>query len=767
MLAVLAGGAASACGFYFPWQMLAAREQTMRDLPVDSFAFEAAHLASRSEPQLPPARTFSMGEASPGAAINEERRLLDATQQAQVAAMRAQATAAGALAVAGSLPAPVRDYVAGAVAFAHGDVAAAVPLFRAALGSASQVHVPPQALWAAYMLGRSLAELGDAAGATAAFRRTRALVAGSTRPATSPVLLTDPVVRVPIPGGVADPMELGLASLGGEARVWLAASGLVVHDPGLLAPDPPSAPPTSAGLAALDAATALYAQQAAYGEGWGVESLQILAEALISDPRWLAAAVTRPLPRSLVIAYALASTGYAPPNDRDNLQGSGTFALNIPSEAAATSVLDRLVEALHGEAPRNWEDADRLAALAYLRGRYDLAERLTIGVPGPLGLWVRAKLTLQHHDLAATAAAFDEALHTLDGFGHRGWPRAMGARVSDRLRAEPGVVAMARGDFDLALRVLYAAPPTYWGDVAYIAERVLTTDELQGFVQRHAAAVPVLPALPRGLEGRPDVALSASNPSPDTGFDRARELRGLLARRLMRDGRAHEAAETFTYADLRREAADYDVALRLAGTAFWRTDRAHAAWDAATILHRDGMELSGTTIGPDQELLDGSFPGVLAASWPAGDAFTTNAEGRRYDASRPQPDLRYHYRYVAMRQAALAASGLPPRSQAFAAVLCHASDWALRTQDAPLAGGYYRDYVAHGAVVPFATDFGHHCPEPDFAGAARLRWTLPLRQVAGPARHHPILLAATGTALLLGTGLVRLALTRRGRRRKA
>ena len=46
-----------------------------------------------------------------------------------------------------------------------------------------------------------------------------------------------------------------------------------------------------------------------------------------------------------------------------------------------------------------------------------------------------------------------------------------------------------------------------------------------------------------------------------------------------------------------------------------------------------------------------------------------------------------------------------------------------------------------------ATRFGHGCPAPDFAAAARLRWSGPLRQAASAARRHRRPLAASAAAL--------------------
>jgi hypothetical protein len=118
--------------------------------------------------------------------------------------------------------------------------------------------------------------------------------------------------------------------------------------------------------------------------------------------------------------------------------------------------------------------------------------------------------------------------------------------------------------------------------------------------------------------------------------------------------------------------------------------------------------------------------------------------------------LRYHYVFVGADEAIRAAALLPPRSQAFAAVLCNATSWMTHTKSCPASASsllaspvaygstspnianpltldvlwpdesnarinlscqLYQRYLKEGAVVPLATDFGHDCSEPDFDSA--------------------------------------------------
>jgi cellulose synthase operon protein C len=123
---------------------------------------------------------------------------------------------------------------------------------------------------------------------------------------------------------------------------------------------------------------------------------------------------------------------------------------------------------------------------------------------------------------------------------------------------------------------------------------------------------------------------------------------------------------------------------------------------------------------------------------------------------------------VAVQEASRAADLLPPRSQAFAAVLCQATGWMISTQglaytaadgrDASLelVHQLYRRYLKQGPYVSWAAHFGHACPDPDFDGAARFYRTQLLKKGRHLARHHEWLIA--GMLLL---GLLGLAVARR------
>ncbi len=648
VLAGFATAGALACGPFFPWQLLDDRVATLHDLPVDSFFFQASHLLPPPDPALA-RKDVAAPEITTCSAVGDP-----------------------------SEPKVSVDAYSRAVGAFHGDdPAASVQAFRDAVAIGGHgVH----AVCAAFMLGRSLDKAGDAGGAEKAFLQTRDLVSR----------------------GAPDPLGLAIASFGEQARLSLRRSGVVAG----VTPAPQSAMPTPDALAALHKAVTLYSQQAAYGDQNGVSSLQEVAEAMLSEQpgaqTWFDAAARDPRIRQLLLAYAVADT----PLVEDAGEDPGYSLLqSIDSKPVAARVLDRLAPVF--DPATDARDAGRLAAVAYLAGRYDLAARFATAPADPLSAWIRAKLSLQHDDLADSARRIAEAVQVLAAH-----PEALGDSAT-RLRAEPGVMDVARGEFVPALQILYGFGDTYWGDTAYVAERLVTTDQLRSFVQ----ALPPLPAKP--AEG-----------------DRAVSIRNLLARRLMREGAYAEAAGWFVDPALAGESRRFAALEARSHDAFWRTDRAEAAWNAAVLQRQKGMELFGTEVLPDQTVQDGGFPEGYGPSKPPAGRFVSPLETQRFAASAPDPDRRFHYRSDAAREAERSADMLPPRSQAFFATLCGGASWLLETDDQAGASRLYRLYVARGALQPKGAVFGQGCPAPDFAAAAHQRWWQPVAAIERKAARH-------------------------------
>jgi hypothetical protein len=267
---------------------------------------------------------------------------------------------------------------------------------------------------------------------------------------------------------------------------------------------------------------------------------------------------------------------------------------------------------------------------------------------------------------------------------------------------ETAVLSLARGQYVEALDLLLPHAETYWGDIVHIAERVLTTNELKTFADRKIARA------------------SYAGTEHDDGPSRQAALLDLLARRLVRERRFGEAAAYFQAEETKATASQYGQLL--ARTEDKRSDLAKARllYMAAIIARSSGMQIMGYEGSPDYVVEKGNYDAGAGQSELAA-AFVTTEERSRFEGSKATPNLRFHYRYVAIGHAEKAAGMLPPRSQAFAAVLCQAASCVIDRPDGlEKAQELYRRYIREGAYVAFGATFGRKCPDPNFEAAADL-----------------------------------------------
>lgn len=737
-----------ACGMDFPTQLLDDREGALKGTPTTSFAYEVGHLIAPDDSlraASPPPR--SVQPADPDAPTPEPgMESLSPLQQNRVAMMRDAIDGDAAYDHADGLPAAIRLYTAATVDYALArktggaeDAERARKRFQAIL-DLPDGQGRDRAVWAAYMLGRlhmdRLLASGDSSAredAAHAFAQTRALA------------------RQDAP----DPLSLAVASYGEQARSYLMDGRTACGWKAFLTSSPCADRLESANL---KHAIALYAEQAARGSASGVTSLQLIASWAMADTRRTQRLIDDPLAQRLLVAYALARTGdivnddprtafeYDSP-DQGGLgfhdAARGTRGNGCPYCAPIRTIrpnpaIVTLVDAIHARGLDRIAHADRLAALAYRGGRYELAKSLASMQPSALSRWVLAKLAIQHGDLAAAARYYAEAA--------RGFPTIqddLAPEAISRLHAEQGVLTLSRGQYVAAFDCLYTAAVIAGStsgvafDAAYLAERVLTIDELRHYVDAHIPTT------------HGQVIPWSNAPEPDT-------IRMILARRLVRAQRVKEALPYFPEdADprdtqdghallYRRWARTYGDALHDAQHRWTDVGRAQAWFTAAGISRTHGMEIMGTEQDPDYAVFDGDFTmgaGRTIAAPSASDTpptipttrkartaaalpgpLVTDGERARFAASEAVPYRRFHYRAIAVDQAENAADLLPARSQAFAAVLCQAAGWGTGA-DAEL----YHRYVRQGASVPFAKNFGRHCAAPDFQSAAMDPYIRPFR----------------------------------------
>ena len=694
-LACLLPTAAWACGPDFPQDLLADRKASLLELPDGTFAFEAAHLLPRPEDHLRAVETDDT-DAATEARNKAETAGLTADEAWRVNAMRTAQNRGAAEATGAGLAPELLDYTLGALAFKAGDIAAANEHFEKVM-ALSPVERGRRGLWAQYMLARTYLRSGDSEHAYAAFGQ----------------------VRKHALDGAADPLGLAVASFGEEAREHWHRGDVV-------------------------GAVNLYAQQAAHGSISGRASLLFVARALLAHKELLDKALDDPVAQRLLAAYFYTRTSefaLAWPSAGTHVEQT----YSLPSDTSPTSVdVAGFIAAVQRHGLAQFEGADRMAAGLYRAGHYDLAAQLAAKSTTPLAAWVRAKLALRagHQDvalreyaLAAKGFPVEESWNSDIGYG---------TEVQSphcRVETERGVIALGRGEYLEAMERLYAGASEHWPDAAWVAERVLTVDELKGFVDKNVPAA-------RKTASSVTINYLAATP--------AEQLRTLLARRLLRLGRDEDALGYIDEPVLRAKALAL-IAARRDSQAWGRNARAQALFSQAKLTRQNGMELLGSELSPDMAVYDGSF-GMDPFPLKPTD-YVSPGESARVNASAVVPDARYHYRYLAADLAQQAAALVPARSQAYAAMMCSATSWVIDI-DAKRASAIYGRYRHEGAHVGWGRQFGRNCPQPNFESA---RW-LPFKQHYWQARHWT---KREWPFLLIGVGVVVVAIAVRRRRRTA
>ena len=686
LIASFGASVALACGVNFPWQLLNNRAATLDTMPVNnSFAFAAARLAPAPKDDLHPVEPqYTNGpirRAMLAEALSQtEAAGLSSDEAAILRQMRAETSGDLAYDKGELLPAAVRLYTAGAVDFHRGDANEAIARFQQILDLPASDRRDRE-VWATYMLGRIYGNSGEVAKASKSFALTRNFVRE----------------------GTPDPLGLAVASYGEEAKLHLNRARRLQKSKTM------SATQHQRYGHEIASAVALYAEQAAHGARIGIDSLQDVAYEVLGDDAAVAASICDPMVQQLLIDRMLADTGFAP-----ETYGGGSGNPQLAQVVSAT-------QKCHDQ---HLADADNLAAIAYRSGDYQLAHRLAFQTTTPLAMWVQARLAMQKGDVGEAAKYYAAASKA---FPSSGDTSASDEGAKALLVGENGVLMLSRGEYVDAMEQLYRYAETFWGDVAYIAERVLTVDELKTFVDTHK-------------DSQSDLYVSLENmPIPGEGgagwnFNQsprsAAELRDLLARRLVRAGRYQEALNyapalevksptpaavptaspgaTTSFGVLQTQSspnsgavakrkrhrhrylfseppkdaiAEYVQALNDANTARSNVDRARAFYRAAALAgdFKSGNKIMGAEGPPDYYT-----GGVGRFELRPDDRFVTDGERQRFKDSAPQPNRRYHYIFVGADEAIHAADLLPSRSQAFAAVLCNATSWITDGTSCPV-----------------------------------------------------------------------------------
>jgi hypothetical protein len=577
--------------------------------------------------------------------------------------------------VVDGLPMEFANYFRGAIAWHGGATNAAIAAWEGLLGR-PEGQRRFRSTWAAFMLGKALWET-EPKRALKYFQQVRSMAQA----------------------GFSDRLGLAAASLGWEARIELRRER-------------------------FERAIVLYLEQAAAGDDDAYLSLHYAA-AVAHGSRDLRALARHPTAQRVITAYVISGGWRDRPVDTDNVVWE--FAAGLLEKQSWFTPTNgwhrwefptsRWLEAMEATRVRDPETAEKLALAAYQFGDYLLARRwLNRAGERPVARWLRAKLALQDGQLEiafgllsrliedfkvkeedAATVAVPGAETLLDRLvmadsGHRG----LDARR--QVLAEWAALQLVRKAYAESLDAFMRSG--HWYDAAYVADRVLTVDELKSFIDRS-----------------PRIWASATDSVPSDW----------LAWRLIRAKRFGEARIYL------KEESQQKLDAVTAGSTLGRDpliaspERANALWAAANAVMKSGLELfnapAETDWGSTPEFwLTNTLPERLRPAM--GTVLpVTGDEERRVIESSVYPNRDWYYRSVASELAWEAASLMPDNSVATAHLLWRAGTW-LKYADPKAADRFYKALVRRCG----RTDLGRE--------AERRRWFPSETVVAGLTNPH-------------------------------
>jgi tetratricopeptide (TPR) repeat protein len=542
------------------------------------------------------------------------------------------------------LPPEFADYFQGFIAWQH----PALTDTQAARVDWERVLARPESerryksTWAAFMLGKSW-EKEDPEKAIGYFEQVRQFARQ----------------------GFHDTLGLAAASLGLEAKVYLQQTN-------------------------YEAAIEMYLDQMASADPTATNSLALAAERALGDGLDSVRPLAKnPRTRKVITAYVIS-------------RRLNEFVFTADQPGAPQSPTGNWLLAVEEAGIKDMDSAEALALAAYRVNDMDTAGRWIKRAPGsPLCQWLQAKILLRAGNLPK-AAALLARIAPLFPIIHEGTNGPVPLDRKDTLtvgtnprfhmsaerqvHGELGVLRLARGEYAQALDSLLNAG--FWMDAAYVAERVLTLDELQAYVDRF------WPPVSTDQAAAEQERLGGSDVCPTMLRE---QIRYLLARRLTRELHGERARPYYPAAWV--GAFDQLAATLRAG---WNEaspagERAQALFQAALITRTNGLELIGTEVAPDWHYHRGAYEEGVTGEARGTEGFaqvvrSSKDELRRNAEHQADPELRFHYRYQAASLAWEAARLLPDNTDQTAFILWQGGCF-LRNRDPQFADLFYKALV--------------------------------------------------------------------------
>lgn len=541
------------------------------------------------------------------------------------------------------------DYHRGAVSFCCGNFAKATESWKALLAR-PEAERKYRTTWALFMLGKAALETKDWNAANDWFVKTREAAAA----------------------GFVDSLGLASSSLGWQAYACEESKRYAE-------------------------AARLFLDQLASGDTSAVLSLRHLMEKAFAEGADLDALVRDPIMQRIGTAGAVSDMT--------------PFSYLYSEENVDSDLATKWLAALEKAEIKNVRDADRVAWIAYARGHYQKAARwLGRADPdAPFSLWLKAKLTLREGKIDAAAKLLSRAFEKL---------RPTDALISRRLESsiemppevtaggDLGAIRLSRGEFVSAFRTFLDAG--HFGDAYYIADAVLTIDELKRFLDDEIEAWEKARAKKKEVEAEPGKEpenAPAADESPEylkigweESFPPHEQLSQILACRYFRAGRYAEARPYLH--ERGQQALDSYIAAvdRAKQPKASKAEQSAAYLEAAEIMREDGDALAdffdplSIAVRLSGRLIDtGEYP-VIAIKYGDRDKQILPISKGEKDRLKKNTvaDVRRRYSlYLAADLGWRAAALLPDNEEKTAQLLNRVGSW-LKGRDDDAADRFYQ-----------------------------------------------------------------------------
>jgi tetratricopeptide (TPR) repeat protein len=542
------------------------------------------------------------------------------------------------------------DYHRGALSFRCGHFEKAVDHWKSLLARPAAER-RYRTTWALFMLGKSAIEAEKWDEAIDWFIKTREAAAG----------------------GFVDSLGLASASLGWQA--------FACEESGRLA----------------DAAR-LYLDQLASGDTSAILSLRYLMRRVFVENADLVALARDPVLQRIGTAGAVCDIS--------------PFSPLYSDDQKENDLATRWLAALEEAKLKSVRDADRVGWIAYSRGQYSKAARwLERADPdAPFSLWLKAKFALRDGKVDAAARLLGQAIEKLrpsDMLVSRSLYSINEMPPENAARGDMGMLRLSRGEFVAAVRTFLDAGR--FEDAFYVADSVLTTEELKRFVDNeigpwekaHTVRKPPVPAdavVPGKTGELPEPRDTLQVGWQEVWQHPGSEFRSILASRYIRSER-FAAARPYLNEEAQGWLDEYVAAVnRARESKASKSERAAALWDAAKIMRDHGSylaqfydpisiaaRLSGRVVET------GPIP-IIAIKYKGQDKFVppvSKSEKERLKMHPAQTIRRYYYIYLAADLGWQAAALLPDNDEQTARILNTAGSW-LKAKDDDAADRFYQ-----------------------------------------------------------------------------